>query len=475
MQKTRKTFQTLAMLCVILNVPSRMSGQPYYYWSQSENWRTTVWRLNLVTEVKEQFLQDTLRGDYALSTDPTQTWLFLEPSHGPFMVISTDNPNNRGFLPSVDAVDSYKEIIFVPQLNRFYCSWFSEAQDAAHSASFDGSTFALEDTLPFVPTSLVSHDGSLMYIGEEDTLTHESYIDAFSSATYQLVHRKNELLIGPPTTYKFAFASMGDFLLYGYQYPQGDTLNGKYQVYDFVADTAYPAIPFPARSKCFLSGDGSCVIIEEVRLASVDSGRAEYRPGSVYVFESRTARFVAHLNLPPNGEIMLFPNHPDTLYYYLPNEQRAIDIDLPQLRTTTITYPAIWNLVSVPRVTDTFKGTELFPTLLPGALYDYNGAYYLVDTLQNGGGYWAGLSQTTTVKFTGSTLTQASRTVPSEGWWFVGSISQVVPVSHLTSSPPGSIVAVYGWENQYVIATQLEPGKGYWVRVTGACTLTISQ
>jgi hypothetical protein len=32
------------------------------------------------------------------------------------------------------------------------------------------------------------------------------------------------------------------------------------------------------------------------------------------------------LNLPPEGQIHLFPNYPDTLYYYLPAESRSINL-----------------------------------------------------------------------------------------------------------------------------------------------------
>ena len=329
-----KGFHVFALL-VLLTGASISFAQPYYYSARNQNDSTTIWRLNLVTNVQEQFMQDTLYGDYDLSTDPTQTWLFLKPIHGPFTVVRTDNPSIRTIIPPDGDVDD-ADIRFVPQLNRFYCAWSSGQEDQA--ASYDGTTFAFIDSLPWYPTDLFSPDGSLTYFETEDTLNHESYTDAYSTSTYQLVHRKNELLIGPPTLHKFVYNFMSDNELYTYIYPLPDTLNGKYQVYNLGADTAYPAISFPTRSEGHLSGDAKYVIIAEARRAPDGYRYDRYRSGNVYVYESRTARFVSHLSLPPDGEILIFPNHPDTMYYYLPDEQRAIDVDLSQLRPT----PGAW-------------------------------------------------------------------------------------------------------------------------------------
>ena len=57
--------------------------------------------------------------------------------------------------------------------------------------------------------------------------------------------------------------------------------------------------------------------------------------------------------------------------------------------------------------------------------------------------------------------------VVKEGWNMIGSFEENIPVTQLTTTPPG-IIATYffGYEDGYHIADTLKSGKGYWVRVT---------
>ena len=90
-------------------------------------------------------------------------------------------------------------------------------------------------------------------------------------------------------------------------------------------------IPFPWRAEAHLSSDAKYVIIEEVQF--VDDPRpdvpAEFRPGSVYVFESSSGRLVRHLRLPAQGNIYVFDAHPNKFYYYIPAENRSIPVLVP--------------------------------------------------------------------------------------------------------------------------------------------------
>jgi hypothetical protein len=96
--------------------------------------------------------------------------------------------------------------------------------------------------------------------------------------------------------------------------------------------------------------------------------------------------------------------------------------------------------------------------------------------MTNGEGYWALYGTAKTLSLKGSNLATASVVVPTANRWvLVGSTSTTKPLSALTSSVPGSIVAVWGWNGSaYVIPTQIEPMKAYWVFVNAACTLTIN-
>jgi hypothetical protein len=57
----------------------------------------------------------------------------------------------------------------------------------------------------------------------------------------------------------------------------------------------------------------------------------------------------------------------------------------------------------------------------------------------------------------------------------IGSISVPVPVTSITSNPPGVLTSqFYGYDNGYVPSSTIEPGKGYWVKVSQEATLTLS-
>ncbi len=306
-------------------------SQPYRFSSYNGDGIFVVNRLNLRTNVTEEFLRDTTWDDWYVRADRTQRWVFLAGSRGPIVVVDANNPADRREIPLMENVEGYKDICSMPELNRFYVTWNLRFGEPLRTVVFNASTLAVLDSFPYEFSGICSTDGSTIYRWSEDTTSDESYIDAYSPATHALLRRKNESLIGPPLSGadKPAFGSANGYVLYGYQYPAGDTLNDKFQVYNLAADTTYPAIAFPGRSTGYLSGDGKYVIAEEVRLNPADSANAEYRPGSVSLYESRTARFVSHLDLPPDGEILLFPNHPDTLYYYVPAMSSVFQVKLP--------------------------------------------------------------------------------------------------------------------------------------------------
>lgn len=136
-----------------------------------------------------------------------------------------------------------------------------------------------------------------------------------------------------------------------------------------------------------------------------------------------------------------------------------------------------WNLISLSRTPSTFDATTLFPDAVPGSINGTLPAIYTpATTMANGEGYWALYTTPLTLSLKGSGLATTSVTVPSANRWvLVGSVSAVRPLSALTSSAPGSIVAVWAWNgSSYTVPTQIEPGKAYWVFVNQACTLTIN-
>jgi hypothetical protein len=133
-----------------------------------------------------------------------------------------------------------------------------------------------------------------------------------------------------------------------------------------------------------------------------------------------------------------------------------------------------WNLVSVPLVQSDYSADVIFPGKLAD-MYKYEGGTYVPEpTLVVGKGYWVYYTSTTTETISGSV--QSLVTVNCQtGWNLIGSREVTVLKSALTTEPADQILAdIYRYSGgAYVVATEINPGEGVWVYVTGACTLTI--
>lgn len=134
-----------------------------------------------------------------------------------------------------------------------------------------------------------------------------------------------------------------------------------------------------------------------------------------------------------------------------------------------------WNLVSVPVTTPSYAASTLYPDA-SGSIFAYNGASYAPSTtLANGPGYWAFYTSQLSNKMFGQYFAGTTVTASAAGWVLVGSTSIPVTTASVTTIPSGQISgSFYGYNGiTYVPQTVLNPGKAYWVYVTGACTITL--
>jgi hypothetical protein len=75
------------------------------------------------------------------------------------------------------------------------------------------------------------------------------------------------------------------------------------------------------------------VIFEEEQFIDDDDPNTSvlYRPGNIYIFESRTGVLKQRLKLPPEGEMLLFDTYPDRIFYYRPDvPHEPISVDVTQ-------------------------------------------------------------------------------------------------------------------------------------------------
>jgi len=148
-----------------------------------------------------------------------------------------------------------------------------------------------------------------------------------------------------------------------------------------------------------------------------------------------------------------------------------------------------WNMVSVPGINPDGMGVnDWWPNRSPStSVFRYNadpsdppigyrqlgpdpGVNY---TVQKTTGYWMKHICSTLYGYDITPFTHVPIPVFT-GWNMIGGYENSAPTSGLTTTPPGLISgSVYGYSGTYVTATNLVPGYGYWIKLTGAGVINI--
>ena len=160
----------------------------------------------------------------------------------------------------------------------------------------------------------------------------------------------------------------------------------------------------------------------------------------------------------------------------------GLDTTLPVLYFSNISdYPTIvgyeagWNMLSLPRLVADGSWMTLFPTATSGFFAFTGNAYIPLDTMKEGVGYWIRLPSTTEVIFSGTRLSTDTLDVV-EGWNLIGTITDPVSTETSITSDPAAIVQSSFFEfssGTYAVATFLQPGHAYWVKVNQAGKLIV--
>ena len=133
-----------------------------------------------------------------------------------------------------------------------------------------------------------------------------------------------------------------------------------------------------------------------------------------------------------------------------------------------------WNMISVSLAVNDFTKTALYPAATSNA-FAYNGASYVItSTLTTGTGYWLKFSGAQSPTLTGLLLTNDTISVTT-GWNMIGSLSQPIAVSSISSVPGGITTSrFFGYQGSYVITDSIRHGKGYWIKVNQDGKLVMS-
>ena len=134
-----------------------------------------------------------------------------------------------------------------------------------------------------------------------------------------------------------------------------------------------------------------------------------------------------------------------------------------------------WNMVSIP---GKLPGEQLVDNWFPfrdnsANVFKFTNGYQAVTTLTPGPGYWMKHSGTRTYNTgdewpSGGLLNVVHEPITaSSGWNLFGPYEESVSVASLNTIPSGLINGlVYGYTAGYFIASQLNPGRSYWVKLT---------
>jgi uncharacterized repeat protein (TIGR02543 family) len=137
----------------------------------------------------------------------------------------------------------------------------------------------------------------------------------------------------------------------------------------------------------------------------------------------------------------------------------------------TIPVQTGWNLLSVPLRAASMEAADLFPAATGGA-FGFNGGYEDATVLENGKGYWLKFDAPANVEVCGSEV--GGTLTLQQGWNMIGPFNENVDPAEITTIPGGIITTdFFGFDNGYVEAITLLPGRGYWVKTSAAGTLAL--
>ncbi len=340
-------------------------AQPYKY-----EWKNTfppeggnfsnqeIFRVNLQTNEVDTILSD-ISGYEKFILNPSQTRLFLEISHsGNLAVIDPEMPDST--LKLFNTHDgTIIGVLDGPNNTMYVSGWFGhfDGDTVGLSGSYilDRNTLAIIDSTSDSEINLkrdlalhglhnnlrsfLSSDKSSFYTFVYNDKTG-IYFDVASTKTNRHTGRKQCGTLGG-----FVYGPSIEDERNGYAIISYETSAGfayqQFVICDVDSGIIRSIIPFTKRADVYLSADNKYTLIEEANWDPSAASRnylpGEYITGNIYVYESTSGKFIQHLKLPPQGEVLLFDNYPNTLYYYLPKQHRSINIDLSKLGPDTCT------------------------------------------------------------------------------------------------------------------------------------------
>lgn len=133
-----------------------------------------------------------------------------------------------------------------------------------------------------------------------------------------------------------------------------------------------------------------------------------------------------------------------------------------------------WNLVGLPLDADPADIDAMLSQVSEDALYEYNGSYEPVETIEPGKGYWAKFPASESYQLTGLPLAEQTLELKS-GWNLISGLGASFDYSQI-HDPNGILIegGIAGFDGSYTEIDVLAPGSGYWIRTSEAGSITLS-
>ncbi len=157
---------------------------------------------------------------------------------------------------------------------------------------------------------------------------------------------------------------------------------------------------------------------------------------------------------------------------------------LQQTFQLTVAVSNGWNMVSVPGLHPINQNVDTWWAFrdLSANVFKYATGYQTVTDVTPGIGYWMKHAGNRTYNTGdewpagGIQIVTHDPVTAAAGWNMIGGYELSVTASLVTTNPPGlQSGPIYKYSSGYSVATTLDPGYGYWIKLTGAGQIIIPE
>ncbi len=140
----------------------------------------------------------------------------------------------------------------------------------------------------------------------------------------------------------------------------------------------------------------------------------------------------------------------------------------------TLQVNSSWNLLSLPFAVTDNRTSVVFPGVISKTFLYRNGSYQPLDTVPTSLGFWVKFSSPESLECAGESRLNDTLDL-AQGWNLIGSVSQAIAEQNVLTDPPGIITSpLFGYQAGYVVSDSIQPGAGYWLRVSQAGKLLLT-